>query len=67
MVRLVKSRISVGRVWSSANCNVPIAVASFPWRPSIRQIEMNSIFYSPTCTPLRPHHLRFHPDFGVAS
>src|SRR5262245_44959206 len=41
----VKDRVgaSVGRVCRSANCNVPMAVASFLWRPRILEIEINSI------------------------
>jgi hypothetical protein len=41
-VRLVKSSTSVGRVWRSANCTVPMAVASFRWSRNIPSIEINS-------------------------
>jgi hypothetical protein len=34
-VRLVKSRNSVGRVWTSANRKFPMAMASLHWRPRI--------------------------------
>ena len=34
-VRLVKSSTSVGRVWRSMNRHVPMAVASFRWRPRL--------------------------------
>jgi hypothetical protein len=34
-VRLVKSSTSVGRVRRSVKRKVPMAVASFPWRPRI--------------------------------